>query len=420
MPDGLSALFWGILTFSLLVVIHEGGHFAAARFFGIKVHEFMIGLPGPALRFHGKKTTYGITAFPLGGYVRIAGMEPGPEEPLLASALATVSKLEDADANDLVLSLGIEEAEADRLLVTLADWDAIEPLDSDHYRYRSRYDASEAEHPEALLDRARSVTYRSLSTWKRIVVLSSGVLMNLMTAILVFTVVLTAWGFYEPTLDVAEVGKGSAAADAGIAAGDRIISLGGSRMSEWNDVMATVSRYEPGDRVAVVVERDGEELSLNAELGHREGTDQPLLGVSPDSRHVRLGPLAALAQSISYIGLTFVAIAGFFNPETFQASISGSSSVIGASYIAAEAAESSPIDYASIVALLSLSLGVINVLPIPPLDGGKIVVEIIERVAKRPLPRRLSIGLSAAGALMLFALIGYLMYADVVRFIING
>ena len=56
MTDGLAALFWGIITFSLLVVIHEGGHFLAARMFGVKVHEFMIGLPGPALRFTGKKT----------------------------------------------------------------------------------------------------------------------------------------------------------------------------------------------------------------------------------------------------------------------------------------------------------------------------------------------------------------------------
>ena len=75
----------------ILVVIHEGGHFLAARVFGVKVHEFMIGLPGPAFRFQGKRTTYGVTAIPLGGYVRIAGMEPGPEDPLLGPALAASS-----------------------------------------------------------------------------------------------------------------------------------------------------------------------------------------------------------------------------------------------------------------------------------------------------------------------------------------
>ncbi len=101
MSDGLSALFWGIITFSLLVLIHEGGHFAAARMFGVKVHEFMIGLPGPALRLHGKKTVYGITAIPLGGYVRIAGMEPGPENPLLGPALAAATRRGTIDADQL-------------------------------------------------------------------------------------------------------------------------------------------------------------------------------------------------------------------------------------------------------------------------------------------------------------------------------
>ena len=76
MTTVLADIFWFIVTFSILVVLHEGGHFLVARAFGVYVHEFMIGLPGPALRFHGKKTDYGITAVPLGGYVRISGMEP--------------------------------------------------------------------------------------------------------------------------------------------------------------------------------------------------------------------------------------------------------------------------------------------------------------------------------------------------------
>src|SRR5690349_13259238 len=82
-----SAVFWGVVTFSLLVFLHEGGHFLAARLFGVKVHEFMLGLPGPAIRFHTKETTLGVTAIPLGGYVRIAGMEPGAEDDLLGRAL---------------------------------------------------------------------------------------------------------------------------------------------------------------------------------------------------------------------------------------------------------------------------------------------------------------------------------------------
>ena len=69
MPEALTTIFWGVITFSILVVIHEGGHFLAARAFGVKVHEFMVGLPGPAIRFRSKRsgTSFGITAIPLGG-----------------------------------------------------------------------------------------------------------------------------------------------------------------------------------------------------------------------------------------------------------------------------------------------------------------------------------------------------------------
>ena len=69
MTNILWIIFWGVLTFSLLVVLHEAGHFVAARAFGLKVHEFMVGLPGPRIRFHGKKTTFGtaVAALPSKG-----------------------------------------------------------------------------------------------------------------------------------------------------------------------------------------------------------------------------------------------------------------------------------------------------------------------------------------------------------------
>ena len=282
MSDGLSALFWGIITFSLLVLIHEGGHFAAARMFGVKVHEFMIGLPGPALRLHGKKTVYGITAIPLGGYVRIAGMEPGPENPLLGPALAAATRRGTIDADQLAQDLGVEIGLADDVLVTLADWDAVHAVEGEEFAYRSRFAPDEADDPVALLDRARQSTYRALPTWKRLVVLSAGVVMNLLTAVLVFTIVLSAFGYMKETGRLGEVNPGSGAAEAGIKAGDRLVSIGGSEIGSWQDVVLTIGRYQPGDEVTVVVSRGGKTLALQATLGKRPGSSQALLGVSPE------------------------------------------------------------------------------------------------------------------------------------------
>ncbi len=419
MSDGLSAVFWGVLSFSLLVVVHESGHFLMARLFGVKVHEFMVGLPGPAIRFRAPKTTYGITAVPLGGYVRIAGMEPGPEEPLLGPALAVVTRLRSANAFDLATALSIDESTADSLLITLADWDAIEQSADHEYTYHARFDAELAEDPDALLDRARRVTYRGLSTGRRIAVLAMGVIFNLITAILVFTAVLASVDTAHDTGLVGAVSPGSPAARAGIAAGDRITAVGGVATKDFQQLVTTVARFEPGEHVAVRIERDGVGRVVTVTMARNPETRRALLGVSPRIEAVRLSVPEAFVESFSYIWLVVLAIAGFFNPSTFQASVALSSSVIGASVQAAEAAKAGPLYYASLIAGLSLSLGVINIVPIPPLDGGKIAVELVERLRGRPLPKSFSLGLSVAGAVLLFALIGYLMYVDVSK-IVSG
>jgi len=422
MIETLSAVFWGVLTFSILVVLHEGGHFAVARAFGVKVHEFMLGLPGPAIRWKGKSTVYGVTAIPLGGYVRIAGMEPGPEDPRLGEALAFVTRRRRVTAHDLAEELGIELTDADGLLVTLADWGAISVPEGerDENVYEASHPAEAAEDPASLLDAARSITYRGLSTSKRIAVLSAGVVVNLLSAVLVFVLVLTLYGVPTQTLTVEVAAPGGAALAAGIKAGDTIKSIDGKQLADWEALITSLSAHKPGDDVAVVVERDGEAIRTDVTLGASETGKEARLGIQVSQVNVKLTPFAALKESVRWIGLVFVAIGGFFNPDTFKESVGGSMSVVGVSVEVARAAGRGPIDYAFLVALLSLSLGVMNILPIPPLDGGKVAIEIIEAVAHRPLPRKVAYGLSLTGAVLLFTFIGYLMYADVVRYVVNG
>ena len=100
----------------------------------------------------------------------------------------------------------------------------------------------------------------------------------------------------------------------------------------------------------------------------------------------------------------FVAVAQFFAPRTAATAVGNARSVVGISYEVAAAARSGPIDYARMMGLLSLSLGVLNILPIPPLDGGKVALEIIEGVTRKPLTRKVSYALSAFSMLLLFFL----------------
>jgi regulator of sigma E protease len=411
-------VFWFLVTFSILVVLHEGGHFLAARAFGVHVREFMIGLPGPSLRYRGKKTTYGVTAIPLGGYVRISGMEPGPEDSRLATVLAYVTRNRTANADQLANDLGLTLEDADTLLATLLDWDSVTLVEGAEDTYQSVHPAELAEDPEALLNLARSTTYRGLSSWKRILVLLAGVTVNLISALLVFVLVLTIVGLPTQTLTVAELVPNGAAAAAGIRVGDTVKVMDGKPYQSWEALVADIGAHKPGDIVRLTLERDGKIRTLDATLRSDKGHAR--LGVLGASVNVPLTIPKAFAMSFDLIGKVFQAIGGFFVPSTFSSSVQNSTGVIGIAVMAGQSAERGPIDFAFFIALLSLSLGAMNVLPIPPLDGGKVVLEIVEAVARRPLSRRVAIGISLAGTVLLLSLISYLMYIDVIRFVVKG
>ena len=414
----LTDIFWFIITFSILVILHEGGHFLVARAFGVHVHEFMIGLPGPAIRIHGKKTDYGVTAVPLGGYVRISGMEPGPEDDRLGVVLAYVTRRQRATVDETAHDLSIDLDDADMLLAILADWAALKRDPSDDETYLATRPASAADDASALLDQARSTTYRGLPKWKRILVLSAGVVVNLISAVLVFVLVLTLYGVPTATLRIDQLPKGSGAAAAGLKPGDTIAAIDGVKLADWDALVAAVSKHHVGERVSVVVDRSGVARTFVVTLG--SDGKRPLLGVQGTAAIVRQSVFDALKMSFGLIGQVFQAIAGFFSPATFQKSVAGSTGVIGIAQLAGQEAQRGPIDYAFFIALLSLSLGAMNILPIPPLDGGKVALELIEALRRRPLSRRLSIGISLAGTALLVTLIGYLMYADIMRIVVHG
>ena len=423
MPTGIAAVFWGVVTFSVLVLLHEGGHFLAARAFGVKVHEFMLGLPGPALRRRSKRSgiSYGVTAIPLGGYVRIAGMEPGREDALLGAALGLLvdrGRIDAADLAELLADRGADKDRASSLLATLEDWGAAEPM-KDWPEYRALVERGPGESDDELLAGCRSKVYRGQPAWKRVTILAAGVLVNLMTAILIFTVTLSVWGQPTATLTLDVVQNGSAAAKAGLKSGDIIAAIDGHAVSGWDAVLTSVAASQPGRRMSVTYVRSGQKATAIALLG-RKTDGHAVLGVGPRVRNVPVPPLTALKDSITWTGMVFVAIAQFFNPKTFSTAIGGARSVVGISYEVANAAKAGPLQYAWMIALLSLSLGVMNILPIPPLDGGKVLMEVIEKVARRPIRKELSYAISGLGTLLLFSLIFYLMYADVVRYIVKG
>lgn len=412
MATTLSALFWGIITFSLLVVMHEGGHMLAARSFGVKVHEFFIGLPGPSLSFKRGGTRYGVTAIPLGGYVRIAGMEGDVDDERLKPLLSYITQERSGDITDIATYLDCNPDEAESLLRVLLDWDAIH-YDDKLGTWSAVFAAQQAQDPDALFKEARAHTYLALSTTKRIVVLLAGVTVNIITALLVFTIVLASVGTYVDKGYVNPI-KGGPAQSAGLKSGDRLVALDNHSVSTFEEVPTYLSKhYQVGDTLTLKVKRGGETLLLPLTLGKNPDNGKPFLGVESKMVKTRMSVWEAARQSGSYVVLTVKALGGFFNPATFKESASQSSSVVGISVMAAQAAKTGIIDYAWLVAAISLSLGIMNVLPIPPLDGGKIAIELFARARRKPVSMKVQAGISFAGFALLFLLVIFLTFNDV-------
>jgi len=407
----IASIFWGIVTFSLLVVLHEGGHMLVARAFGVKVHEFFIGLPGPSLSFKAKGTRYGVTAIPFGGYVRIAGMEGDTQNPLLEPVLCYLTVERQADLGGIAAHFNVEEDEILSTMGTLEDWDAAVVATSGD-AWSSPFEQSEAEHPDSLMERAQAHTFLALKTWQRVAVLSSGVVVNIVTALAVFTIVLSGWGYYSDLGHIEPV-KGGPAYSAGLKADDKITAIDGTSVTGVSSIAPLLaSSYKVGDTVRVQISRDGKIFSEEVELGKNPTTKKPYLGVQSSMTHVKPSVGSSLEKSVGYVGLTFKALGGFFNPRTFKASAAQSSSVVGISVMAAKAVETGALDYAWLIAAISLSLGVMNILPIPPLDGGKIAIELFAAIRKKPVSMKVQTGLSLAGFSLLLLLVIVLTVND--------
>jgi regulator of sigma E protease len=218
---------------------------------------------------------------------------------------------------------------------------------------------------------------------------------------------------------------GGPAATAGLQDGDKILAIDGTMVADFKQLVDVVAGKQVGEDVQIRFERDGSKSSAVLTLGERpdegegttDATPSAYMGVVLHPVYERMPLGKALGQSFNFIGMTARGIARLFTPSTFRSTIDQSSSVIGISVVAAQAAQSSIVDYATIIAAISLSLGLMNLLPIPPLDGGKIVLEIIQKVTGRPINQKLLVGASMLGfALMVFLMI-FVTFNDVLRLI---
>ncbi len=426
--DILSTVFWGIVVLLVLVVVHELGHFIAARAFGVRVTEFMIGLPGPSVGFEKNGTRYGVTAIPLGGYNRITGMESGPEDPNLEKVLAYAYRQGSVDVEHTALACDISEEDAEMALVVLDGWGSLNaPGRSNKTEFYAapktdKYDLGEAREvsdPAALLNSERSQTYRALPCWKRLAVLFAGPLMNVLLAFVLFLILFCGIGLTQASTTLSATSEDSPAAAAGMQAGDTLVSVGGSAIESWSDVSVSLQDKKPGDKVTIEYTRDGQQQSVDIVLADN-GSGGALIGIVPGTEQVRLSPGEAIGASWTFLVMTVQSYASLFNPSTAAETLGQSTSVVGIAVMSGQAASAGVSSLLYLMAVISLSLGIVNLLPIPPLDGGKIVVEVIQRIRRKEISAKVINAITIVAIALLLLLFAFMLRQDIVRFVLGG
>ncbi|CAN7350867.1 RIP metalloprotease RseP [Rhizobium sp. LjRoot254] len=360
-----------LLVISLIVFIHEMGHYLVGRWSGIRIMAFSFGF-GPELWGFTDKhgTRWKISAIPLGGYVRFYG---------------------DADA------------------ASTPDFEALDELP-----------------PE---ERARTFTGAKL--WKRAATVAAGPIANFLLAIVILSGIFMAYGKFAADPIVAQVKPDSAAAEAGIIPGDLLVSIDGNPIVTFDDVQRYVS-IRPSVPMTLTVKRQGEAVNIPitpklTEIKDRFGNkiELGIIGIVIDKnggnlRVVHFTPLEAVAEAVRETGhivtSTFRYIGNIFAGRMKADQLGGPIAVAQA---AGQVATLGIIALLHLAAVLSVSIGLLNLMPVPVLDGGHLMFYAVEALRGKPVGETAQGVLFRVGMFLVLSLMVFVTWNDITRNISN-
>ena len=391
-------IFISILGLGLLVFVHELGHFAASLALRMRPRKFYIGFPPAAVKRTRNGIEYGIGMIPLGGFVKIPGMHrpaPADVDPVFGRAVEEAPELAGA-ADRLRRSLGVGDHDSARQsLATFAELAAERSLSEQatHGVEKGVTDIGDALGPDA---------YWRARTWKRVLVIFAGPAANILFALVLFTgLYMTSGG--TPTTTVESVRASSAAAALGLQAGDRIISIGGTPMTA-ESISRTIAA-SGGKPLTVVVLRDGNRVVLGPERPRR---DAGVYRLGFILRGEGLPPGAAAKQSAritARVSQDIVTSLGHLVTGEGRKDISSPVGIVQGS---SDAAKQGTDNFLWVLGLISLSIALLNLLPLLPLDGGHIVFAIVEGIRGRAVGREIyeRVSIVGIGLVLLLFVIG--------------
>lgn len=379
-----------LLVLGLVIFVHELGHFLAAKWAGVYAPRFSLGWGKPLLSFRRGETEYALSALPIGGYVRMASKEDEQ-----ASALEGGGEL-------------------------TADGKPVE---------RSKHWDEHSMIPHGPLPIPSDRWFESKPLYKRLVILFAGVFMNVVLTIIVSTGIFSYYGrgYLPAVVDSVVVGK--PAALGGMLSGDSISAIDGVAVTRWDEVLKKVSAA-PERSVTVTVVRGGQSVDIAIVPEAQEVATPPTgelkrvgrIGVGPRGtparKSVPFGEAVTEGWNATWSmgGSVLTVLGGLFRGSVSVSELGGPVAIAQASVTAAQSGLE---NLWALVAFLSINLAILNLLPIPLLDGGQIVLQITESAIRRPLSERVREWYARIGLFVILALFVTVTFNDLKRLVMG-
>ncbi len=350
-----------ILILTTIIVVHEFGHFIAAKFYGVYCGSFSIGMGPKIFSKKGKETEFQIRALPIGGFVTMAG---------------------EADQED------------------------------------------NEEFKDVPLER----TLKGKKTYQKLVIFLAGVFMNFVLAILVlFLVNLSVGTTPVNKVEVGTIAKNSAAETYGLEVGDVITSIENKTskkhylISSFDDLGNSLTKEAMGvssdsTTIDVTVNRDGQSQIVEMKVSYNTQSEKYILGITQATRKMTF--TESIRSTFTTIGAMSIAIVTALKSliTSFSSTVTQMSGPIGIYSVTAQVTESGQIaNLFYLMCLLSVNIGIFNLLPIPGLDGAQALIALIEGIVHKELPENIKLGLQLAGLALVLLLMVIITYQDILR-----
>ncbi|MCM0598536.1 RIP metalloprotease RseP [Periweissella fabalis] len=428
MHNTLLTIITFIFVFGILVFVHELGHFFFAKKSGVLVREFSIGMGPKLVAFRRGTTSYTIRILPVGGYVRMAGAQEDESDELQPGTMVTIQ----TNAANEVIRLNASQKKQtlfQGIPVQISEVDLVDGLwikgyengdETEIKTFNVNHDATiiEADGTEVQIA-PKDVQFQSAKLWQRALINFAGSLNNFILAIVVFAIIGLLQGFVPSnSTTLGHIVDNSVAQKAGLKEGDAIQKVADQPVKNWTELQ-TMLQSRPGKETKLVVKQGSmtKQITLTPATIKSNGQKFGQIGVQQVvKRNISDRLLYGFSGAYTTAANVLHALANLFHGGFSLNKLGGPVAIFANTE---QAAKAGFISVLLLLAFLSINIGIVNLLPIPALDGGKLLLNFVEAIRRKPLSEDKENMVQIAGFIFLMLLMFAVTFNDVIRYFIK-